>query len=156
MCRRRADDDRHGADAESALLKYIVFAGAIAGQLTMGYVGDDVELILTKRLVEAQGDVKKAEQGIVYIDEVDKIADAPERRGLLGGGGGSVRACHGVARERQEGRPRLMRADEIIDEMSGGTLLAPHTIFGAIDNTSDLSRRLGPAITTLLNTRQRP
>ena len=71
-------------------------------------------------------------------------------------GDGGVRVYDNDSRERQEGRPRLMRADEIIDEMSGGTLLAPHTIFGAIDNTSDLSRRLGPAITTLLNTRRRP
>ena len=71
-------------------------------------------------------------------------------------GDGGFRVYDNDSRERQEGRPRLMRADEIIDEMSGGTLLAPHTIFGAIDNTSDLSRRLGPAITTLLNTRRRP
>ena len=39
-----------------------------------GYVGDDVESILTRLVNAADGDVKKAERGIVYIDEIDKIA----------------------------------------------------------------------------------
>lgn len=39
-----------------------------------GYVGDDVESILEKLVIKAGGDIRKAEQGIVYIDEVDKIA----------------------------------------------------------------------------------
>ena len=37
-----------------------------------GYVGDDVESIITRLLQAANGDVKKAEQGIVFIDECDK------------------------------------------------------------------------------------
>jgi ATP-dependent Clp protease ATP-binding subunit ClpX len=39
-----------------------------------GYVGDDVESILLRLLNVSDGDVKKAERGIVYIDEIDKIA----------------------------------------------------------------------------------
>lgn len=39
-----------------------------------GYVGDDVESILHKLYVEAGGDVARAERGIVYIDEIDKIS----------------------------------------------------------------------------------
>lgn len=39
-----------------------------------GYVGDDVESILHKLLVEADGDVARAERGIVYIDEIDKLS----------------------------------------------------------------------------------
>jgi len=39
-----------------------------------GYVGEDVENILTKLLQAANGDVKKAERGIIFIDEIDKIA----------------------------------------------------------------------------------
>ena len=39
-----------------------------------GYVGEDVESLLTRLLQEADFDVKKAERGIVFIDEIDKIA----------------------------------------------------------------------------------
>ena len=39
-----------------------------------GYVGEDVESIITKLYQNAEGDVKKTEMGIVYIDEIDKIA----------------------------------------------------------------------------------
>ena len=47
-----------------------------------GYVGEDVENILTKLLQCANGDVKKAEQGIVFIDEIDKIARMSENRSI--------------------------------------------------------------------------
>lgn len=39
-----------------------------------GYVGEDVESILLKLIQAADGDIKKAEKGIVYIDEIDKIS----------------------------------------------------------------------------------
>lgn len=39
-----------------------------------GYIGDDIESVLSKLLAAADNDVDKAEQGIVYIDEIDKIA----------------------------------------------------------------------------------
>lgn len=39
-----------------------------------GYVGDDVETVLQRLIEAADGDVSKAEHGIVYIDEIDKIA----------------------------------------------------------------------------------
>ncbi len=47
-----------------------------------GYVGEDVENILTRLLQAADNDVKKAEQGIVFIDEVDKIARLGENRSI--------------------------------------------------------------------------
>lgn len=51
----------------------VPFAIVDATSLTeAGYVGDDVESILTKLLQSAGGDVSKAERGIVYLDEIDK------------------------------------------------------------------------------------
>ncbi len=47
-----------------------------------GYVGEDVENILTKLLQAADGDVQRAEQGIVFIDEVDKVARMGENRSI--------------------------------------------------------------------------
>jgi ATP-dependent Clp protease ATP-binding subunit ClpX len=47
-----------------------------------GYVGEDVENILTRLLQAAGGDVKKAEQGIVFVDEIDKIARMSENRSI--------------------------------------------------------------------------
>ena len=47
-----------------------------------GYVGEDVENILTRLLQAADGDIKRAEQGIVFIDEVDKIARMSENRSI--------------------------------------------------------------------------
>lgn len=47
-----------------------------------GYVGEDVENILTKLLQAAGGDVAKAQKGIVFIDEIDKISRMSENRSI--------------------------------------------------------------------------
>ncbi|MGE4396628.1 MAG: ATP-dependent Clp protease ATP-binding subunit ClpX [Sulfurimonas sp.] len=47
-----------------------------------GYVGEDVENILTKLLQAADGDVEKAQRGIVFIDEIDKISRMSENRSI--------------------------------------------------------------------------
>ena len=39
-----------------------------------GYIGDDIESVVSKLLAEADNDIDKAEQGIIFIDEIDKIA----------------------------------------------------------------------------------
>ncbi len=57
----------------------VPFAIADATALTeAGYVGEDVENILLKLIQAADYDVKKAEKGIIYIDEIDKIARKSE------------------------------------------------------------------------------
>ncbi len=58
----------------------VPFVVADATTLTQaGYVGDDVENILVRLLDMADGHVGKAEWGMVYIDEIDKIARSPEQ-----------------------------------------------------------------------------
>ena len=57
----------------------VPFAIADATSLTeAGYVGEDVENIIQKLLQNADYDVKKAEKGIIYIDEIDKISKKGE------------------------------------------------------------------------------
>ena len=57
----------------------VPFATADATTLTeAGYVGEDVENILLKLIQNANYDIKKAEKGIIYIDEIDKIAKKSE------------------------------------------------------------------------------
>ena len=57
----------------------VPFAIADATTLTeAGYVGEDVENILLKLIQAADGDIEKAEKGIIYIDEIDKIARKTE------------------------------------------------------------------------------
>lgn len=59
------------------LAKYLDVPLAIADATSLteaGYVGDDVESVLTRLLQQTDHNVKKAEQGIVFIDEIDKLA----------------------------------------------------------------------------------
>ena len=57
----------------------VPFAIGDATSLTeSGYVGDDVETLISRLLNNAKGDVKKAERGIIFIDEIDKISRKSE------------------------------------------------------------------------------
>ena len=65
----------------STLAKILKVPFAIADATTLteaGYVGEDVENILLKLIQAADGDVEKAQQGIIYIDEIDKITRKSE------------------------------------------------------------------------------
>src|SRR3712207_2484521 len=63
------------------LAKFLNVPFAIADATTLteaGYVGEDVENILLKLIQNADYDIEKAERGIIYIDEIDKIARKSE------------------------------------------------------------------------------
>ena len=65
----------------STLAKILNVPFAIADATTLteaGYVGEDVENILLKLIQAADGDISKAEKGIIYIDEIDKITRKSE------------------------------------------------------------------------------
>ena len=65
----------------STLAKILQVPFAIADATTLteaGYVGEDVENILLKLIQAADGDISRAERGIVYIDEIDKITRKSE------------------------------------------------------------------------------
>jgi ATP-dependent Clp protease ATP-binding subunit ClpX len=57
----------------------VPFAIADATSITeAGYVGDDVETLISRLLIAANGDVEKTQRGIIFIDEIDKIARKSE------------------------------------------------------------------------------
>ncbi len=96
-----------------AKLLDVPLAIADATSLTeAGYIGDDIESVLTKLLAAAGGDVQKAEMGIVFIDEIDKIAKkkSTNTRDVSGeSAAGTVKAfrgcgCGGPGRNRTEER----------------------------------------------------
>ena len=67
------------------IAKYLDVPLAIADATSLteaGYVGDDVENVVTRLIQAANGDVAKAEQGIIFIDEIDKIARMSENRSI--------------------------------------------------------------------------
>ena len=71
----------------------VPFAIADATSLTeAGYIGEDVESILSRLLQAADGDVKRCEKGIVFIDEIDKIATRRNASGRDVGGQGVQQA----------------------------------------------------------------
>lgn len=90
----------------------VPFASADATTLTQaGYVGDDVDSIISRLLDAADGDVQQARWGIVYIDEVDKLA----RRG--GSGGAAVRDISGEG--VQQALLKMIEGSEVRISRSG-------------------------------------
>lgn len=68
-----------------SLAKFLGVPFAISDATTLteaGYVGEDVENVLVRLLSAAGGDVKLAEKGIIYIDEIDKIARKSENTSI--------------------------------------------------------------------------
>ena len=65
--------------------KYLDVPLAIADATSLteaGYVGDDVENVITRLVQAANGDIEKAQRGIIFIDEIDKVARMSENRSI--------------------------------------------------------------------------
>ncbi|MCQ2752196.1 MAG: ATP-dependent Clp protease ATP-binding subunit ClpX [Coriobacteriales bacterium] len=78
-----------------------------------GYVGDDIESVVGKLVSVADGDIERAEHGIIYIDEIDKIAKRGMGEGIAGGrdiGGEAV----------QQGLLKLLEGSKIEVPLTGG------------------------------------
>lgn len=93
-----------------------------------GYVGDDVESILTRLIAESDGDLEKAAHGIVYIDEIDKIARKGE----------NVSVTRDVSGEGVQQALLKMIEGSIMRVPSGGKRKHPGSEMQEIDTSSIL------------------
>ncbi|MDR2905173.1 MAG: ATP-dependent Clp protease ATP-binding subunit ClpX [Helicobacteraceae bacterium] len=113
------------------LARYLNVPIALADATSLteaGYVGEDVENILTKLLQNAGGDMKKAERGIVFIDEIDKIARLGENRSITRDVSGE-----GV----QQTLLKIIEGSSVNVTQRGGRK-HPHSDFVAMDTTNIL------------------
>jgi ATP-dependent Clp protease ATP-binding subunit ClpX len=100
-----------------------------------GYVGGDVEDLVRDLVRRANGDVSRAQYGIIYIDEIDKIASANNLAGRDVSGRGV-----------QTNLLKLMEETEVAAR-------APNDIAGQIQSMMDLSRKSGKAQPATVNTK---
>jgi ATP-dependent Clp protease ATP-binding subunit ClpX len=128
----------------------VPFVVADATTLTQaGYVGDDVEHILVRLLEVAEGNVGRAEWGIVYLDEVDKLARSPEMatntRDISGEGvqQALLRLVEGAqVKVSLKGKKRDNPADEVIVDTRNILFIAGGAFPGL---EKHVAKRLAPA-----------
>jgi len=109
-----------------------------------GYVGEDIESVIAKLLQDANYDVKRAEQGIVFLDEVDKIGSVPGIHQLrdVGGEGvqqGLLKILEGTVVNVPEKNSRKLRGGESIQVDTTNILFVASGAFSGLDRI--ISRR---------------
>jgi len=107
--------------------------------LTMaGYVGDDIESVVAKLLADANYDVAKAEQGIIFLDELDKIGAVPGIHQLrdVGGEGvqqGMLKMVEGTIVKCPEKNNRKSRNENTVDVDTTNILFVGSGAFNGLD-----------------------
>jgi endopeptidase Clp ATP-binding regulatory subunit ClpX len=100
-----------------------------------GYVGGDVEDLVRDLVRQADGDVERAQYGIIYIDEIDKISTAPDLVGRDVSGRGV-----------QTNLLKLMEEADV-------PVRAPHDIVGQLQAVMEMTQRGGRKQPSVINTR---
>ena len=116
----------HIARALARMLDLPFFVGDASSLTQAGYVGDDVESLLQGLVAEANGDTERAEWGIIFLDEVDKIARKSGR--TTGGfrdvtGEGVQQALLKVVEGSKVLVPRGQGAKMVVSGGAGGDLI---------------------------------
>ena len=120
----------------------VPFAIADATALTeAGYVGEDVENILLKLIQAADYDVKKAETGIIYIDEIDKIARKSGTRRSPASSSPGRASSRPSSRSWRAPPPRCHRKGAASTPTKSSSRSTPRTSFSSAVAPSPASRR---------------
>lgn len=109
-----------------------------------GYIGDDVETILSKLYIAADGDVAKAEKGIVFIDEIDKLAGSVSDRQKEVGKKGVQQALLRLLEDREVEVPINNKSSNPLGASATVRMRTRNILFvcgGAFPDVEDIIRR---------------